>query len=289
MNELIPIVFPCEGDKLVGIVHRPSASEPKRGLVLVVAGGPQYRVGAHRQFVHLARKLARNGFPVLRFDLRGMGDSDGQHLGFERSEADIRSAIDLLTEIAPTVTEVVLFGECESASGSLFYGFQDARVKGLALVNPWVRTNEGRARTYLKHYYIGRFFSRSFWRKVLRQEFDPIASASSFIRMAYAASRNSGSPSEEAFDGFRFHALPLPDRTALGFRRFSGPIFLLLSGKDYIAREFDEAVSSSSAWKGLLRRSNVQRYDLEKADHTFSRREWREEASELLLTWMKSW
>ena len=50
------IVFGCAGEELVGVVH-PVASPVARG-VLVVVGGPQYRVGSHRQFVLLARRLA---------------------------------------------------------------------------------------------------------------------------------------------------------------------------------------------------------------------------------------
>ena len=54
------------------------ASHPPRGVatlpiaVLVVVGGPQYRVGSHRQFVSLARALARQGMTTVRFDYRGM-------------------------------------------------------------------------------------------------------------------------------------------------------------------------------------------------------------------------
>ena len=116
-------------DELVGMLHRGDPGA-KRGIVIVVAGGPQYRAGAHRQFVSLARRLAARGYPVLRFDLRGMGDSGGSHLGYQHSEPDIRAAIDTLTAEQPEVDEVVLFGECESASGILFYAYQDHARKG---------------------------------------------------------------------------------------------------------------------------------------------------------------
>jgi hypothetical protein len=67
MNEHA-VVFPCEEDALLGIVHAPDQAGTT-GVVIIVAGGPQYRVGAHRQFVVLGRELARQGIPVLRFDL----------------------------------------------------------------------------------------------------------------------------------------------------------------------------------------------------------------------------
>jgi hypothetical protein len=50
-----PLLFRCENARLVGILHRP-AEQRTRGVLLVV-GGPQYRVGSHRQFVLLAREF----------------------------------------------------------------------------------------------------------------------------------------------------------------------------------------------------------------------------------------
>ena len=51
-----------------------------------MVGGPQYRVGSHRQFTLMARAFAAAGYPVLRFDYRGIGDSEGESRGFERNE-----------------------------------------------------------------------------------------------------------------------------------------------------------------------------------------------------------
>src|SRR3546814_7425846 len=81
------VSFPCAEAELVGILHLPAAAA-RRG-VLIVVGGPQYRAGSHRQFLLIARRLAEQGYPVLRFDHRGIGDSDGPYLGFEALDADI--------------------------------------------------------------------------------------------------------------------------------------------------------------------------------------------------------
>jgi alpha/beta superfamily hydrolase len=67
--------FRCENSWLYGIASLPEQAS-SRG-VLIVVGGPQYRVGSHRQFALLARHLAEHGVPVMRFDYRGMGDSVG--------------------------------------------------------------------------------------------------------------------------------------------------------------------------------------------------------------------
>jgi uncharacterized protein len=82
-----PVVFECEGVQLIGIIHipeRPLAA----GILAVAAGGIQYRAGCGRQLLSLARALASQGTPVMRFDHRGMGDSVGELLGFQHMKAD---------------------------------------------------------------------------------------------------------------------------------------------------------------------------------------------------------
>ena len=70
-----PFIFNCNNEKLVGIIHYPEKKPYFQKGLLIVVGGPQYRVGSHRQFVLLARNLSIAGIPVMRFDYRGMGDS----------------------------------------------------------------------------------------------------------------------------------------------------------------------------------------------------------------------
>ncbi len=285
-----PVVFSCNGDQLMGMIHRGKPGA-RRGVIIVIAGGPQYRAGAHRQFVSLARKLAsREGYPVLRFDLRGMGDSNGEHRGFQHSDADQRAAIDALIAKVPSVEEVVLFGECESASGILFYAFRDPRVRGVALVNPWVRTEGGRAEVIMKHYYLSRLLSADFWRRVRSGKFDVVGSARDFIATCRAYLQGRKLRSQTGPEGDRdITDLPLPVKTAVGLRRFTGPALILMSGNDYIAREFDEVVKSSQAWHGLLEQSRICRRDLVGADHTFSRESWKNQASDWVCEWVASW
>lgn len=283
-----PVVFPCGTDQLSGFLHRGSPDQ-KTGVVIVVAGGPQYRVGAHRQFVALARRVAAEGYPALRFDLRGMGDSSGQHRGYQHSREDISAAIDQLMAAEPQLEKVVLFGECSSASGILFYAYRDPRVNRIALVNPWLRTHGGQAEVILKHYYLDRLTSKAFWKYVLTGKFNPLKSAASFFEVltTYLRGRKTlrtAGPTEKDTD---IDNLPLPVKTAEGLRRFSGPALILMSGHDYIAREFDEVTKSSQAWAGLLSDRRVKRVDIAGADHTFSKAEWKSQAQNSLLDWMK--
>src|SRR5262249_34407086 len=122
------LTMECEGRQLVGILSR-DRSPATRG-VLIVVGGPQYRVGSHRQFTLLCRYLAERGVPALRFDYRGMGDSDGETRTFERVGEDIRCAIDRLFACVPGLKDVVIWGLCDAASAALFYARGDPRVGG---------------------------------------------------------------------------------------------------------------------------------------------------------------
>src|SRR5438067_4982461 len=143
--------FRCGDAALIGIASLP-ARPCVRG-VLIVVGGPQYRIGSHRQFALLARHLAANGIAAMRFDYRCMGDSEGETRDFESIQEDIRAALDAFQQAVPGLRDVVLWGLCDGASAAAMYAPGDARVRGLVLLNPWVRTDDGVARTTLKHHY----------------------------------------------------------------------------------------------------------------------------------------
>ncbi len=162
LNE-IPVVFSCSGEQLLGVVHC-GIPEAKVGVVIVV-GGPQYRVGSHRQFVLMARQLAAGGIPVLRFDYRGMGDSSGQQRNFEKVDQDIRVAIDCLMDKSSNIKHITLMGLCDAASAIMMYGERDKRVNGLILINPWVQTEDWSGESRLRHYYFQRLLQMSFWRR----------------------------------------------------------------------------------------------------------------------------
>jgi alpha/beta superfamily hydrolase len=87
------VSFDCQGAQLVGVIHRPAKAK-RRGVLMVVAGGPQYRAGGHRQLVLWSRRLAAEGYPTFRFDYRGIGDSYGDFVGFDGIDDDIRAALD---------------------------------------------------------------------------------------------------------------------------------------------------------------------------------------------------
>ena len=272
------LVVPCQGDQLVGVLAVPE--RPVARGVLIVVGGPQYRAGSHRQFTLLARRLAQAGIASLRFDYRGMGDSSGALHSYEDIEDDIRSAVDAFVERVPSVQEVVIWGLCGAASAALFYAHTDRRIGGLVLVNPWVRTEAGLARARLRHYYGARLLQPQFWLKILHGEFSPFRAMRELI--GYAVRGLGGG--HASLDGLMD---PVPVRMEAGLRKFGGPVLVVLSGKDLTAQEFREVVAGSPGWRALLNDVRVTRRELAEANHTFSKREWRDQLADWTADWMR--
>ena len=209
----------------------------------------------------------------------GLGDSGGTFAGFENIDDDIRAAADAFTAQLPELEDIVLWGLCDAASAILFYAHSDLRIAGSVLLNPWVRSESGYAKTQLRHYYLSRVFSRALWSKILRGQFRLSESAGSLagtVKKAASAGPDDGGDN------------PLADRMAGGLEKFSRPVLLIMSGNDLTAREFDDAAKASQRWRKLIADNRLTRRDLPAADHTFSRRAWRDEVAALTIDWVKN-
>ena len=293
-NLEIPVTFLSDDRQLIGILHQTDRVE-HRG-VLIVVGGPQYRVGSHRQFLLLARYLARHNIPVLRFDYHGMGDSDGDEANFESVDNDICSAIDTFFKYVPELTEVVIWGLCDAASAALLYAYRDHRIYGLVLLNPWVRTETTMARTYLRHYYVKKIVDPSFWKGLFRGDVNIRKATGSFAQAIGAAVGQEETPAlAEKLITFRenqssksANVVPYTSRMLQGMSKFKGHVLFILSGDDLTAAEFKDTVAGSRRWRKLIRRPTVTWYDFPESNHTFSRREWRDRVAQWTLEWLKS-
>jgi uncharacterized protein len=273
-------VFDCGSDAIVGVLNMPAHPSVDFALLIVV-GGPQYRVGSHRQFVLTARSLASVGVPVLRFDCRGMGDSEGNAPGFQSLCPDIRAAIDYLFRKMPGLAGVVLYGLCDGAAAALICAVNDPRISGLILCNPWVRSTEGEARAYLKHYYVQRFLQRSFWSKLLSGRFDYHASFRGLLQMLQRAGGNPVTKTDSTATGFVLAMLK-------SMQTFAGPVLLLISGRDLTAQEFQDLCRKDSDWRRAIARANVTALELPEADHTFSMRASLECANDHCAKWLRT-
>ncbi len=277
----LPLVFACQGHQLVGVAAVPE-EQPDTGLIVIV-GGPQYRVGSHRQYVQLTEAAAAGGFAAMRFDARGMGDAEGEQRSFEDISDDVAAAIDALQQAAPSVRRIGLWGLCGGATAALLYLRErdDPRISGLVLVNPWVRSEETQARTRVKHYYLRRVMEPAFWKKLLSG-----GVAAGAFRELLAALRTTLKSTAARRDTEPQAPLTLERRMGHGLARFQGETLLILSGNDYTAKEFLETVQIDAQWQAQLARPNVKRLDLQHADHTFSEPAEQEAVERATVDWL---
>ena len=123
--------FDCGGSALAATLDDAAGAT---GL-LIVTGGNEIRAGAFCSQADLAARISAAGHPVLRFDRRGVGDSEGVNMGFRHSAEDIAAALAAFRAQCPGVKRAVAFGNCDAASALMLAG--GAGFDGLVLSNPW--------------------------------------------------------------------------------------------------------------------------------------------------------
>lgn len=286
----LPIVFDCEGSQLIGMLHLP-AQVQARGMIALVAGGPQYRGGVGRMQVQMARTLAAGGVPVMRFDHRGLGDSDGSFRGFEDVEADLGAAIAAFRQHVPQVRELVLWGGCDAAAALFINGWKYPEVTGLVAGNPWVHSEATADAAVVRHHYAQRIREKSFWLKVLRFDYNPLEALGVLGRMLLRKllpQRGAQAAAQAAAQADQV-GQPFVQRMCRGLARYRGDLLLLMSGRSIVSKEFDELVASSPAWQQALKQPRqLTRLDFPEADQTFSAIAVREQLNAALLQWMRN-
>lgn len=132
-------LFECDGQMLAATLD----GAPGTTGLLIVTGGNEIRSGAFGGQAAIAARIAAAGFPVYRFDRRGIGDSEGENRGFRHCAGDIAAALAAFRAAAPQITRVIAFGNCDAASALMLAG--GAGADGLVLSNPWTIESEENA------------------------------------------------------------------------------------------------------------------------------------------------
>jgi len=97
-----PVRFGESGEEMFGVLHIPECktSYPKPAVIFC-HGFKGDKVGPHRLFVKMARRLAKNGILVFRFDYRGCGESLGRFVDTTISSQidDTLTAINFVSQL----------------------------------------------------------------------------------------------------------------------------------------------------------------------------------------------
>jgi pimeloyl-ACP methyl ester carboxylesterase len=132
MNETAISLGPS--GSLLGVYTEPEgAIALDAPAVLILSAGITHRSGPFRLHAEVARRLASEGYPCLRIDLAGIGDSAGRCDDISEQAgtlADARLGMDFLTAHTG-ISRFVLFGLCSGADDSHQIAVRDERVVGI--------------------------------------------------------------------------------------------------------------------------------------------------------------
>jgi pimeloyl-ACP methyl ester carboxylesterase len=257
------------------------ASAPSAGVgVAILTAGVTHRVGPHRLHVSLARALSRRGFPTLRFDLSGVGESEtaSDQDSYEvRTDREVGAALDVLGA-RTRADRFVLGGLCSGSDNSLRAALREPRVVGVVLLEGYAF----RSRGYLLDYYSRRLVRPETWRRLVhgrvsvRQALAGLAG----IRLGRAE------PADELDDAARFWRMPPPARIVADLRALAsrGTEILFVYTRDSPAEyNFRRIIRPELHSEPLRGRVEVKTF--RDTDHTFSPLALRSQLIELVTGW----
>jgi len=311
-----PITFENEnGDKLFGIVHVPEKSMfgNKRVGINLLNPGIKYRVAPNRLNVKIARKLCEKGYYVLRFDPKGIGDSEGE-LPDNVLVADIWEKIEMGLLVEDTITandvfvmnykinELILAGNCGGAMTSLLTAEKDARVNGLVLIDIPIdlRTAKstfadkaavgGKKAEWLFFEYVKRIFRLESWIRFVSLQSDYRA-LWAVIKMKLKKTFSKFENNKTTFGSTEVlceqHGL-----NRLFFRAFESfikshkPILFILAGNDKGTEIFQNYFEKIYLKKNSFYNRFIKIHLIENANHIYTMYEWQQSLINQLLLWI---
>lgn len=176
INETV-VSFSVAGVPLAGILHLPGDLPPQRPVIVMLPQGMNRRTGWNRLYVKLARALADRGWVTLRFDARGLGDSEGEldmptgaDLFFAVEEGmhvdDASEAISYVQRVLGP-RPVILAGVCGGAETASLLAADDERVSGAALLETQLLYTPRTPAVQPMWRYNDKIRSLDAWRRVL--------------------------------------------------------------------------------------------------------------------------
>ena len=249
---------------LYGILHVPEEVIDPSIVVILITGGPQVRIGAHRMYVQLSRFLCEHSWASFRFDYEGMGDSAGDFIGFQYAGPSITAAVNFLKNRFKGKASFILWSLCDGATAAALYAatHQD-HIIGQILCNPLTVTDQGLARSTIRHYYAKRFFNKDFLGKLFGRKLDLTDSIKSLWQVIKDTQIQKNKTPGYA------NEYKLPDMVIDSLHIFSKPIRIVLSKDDIVASNFQDELKRNKSLKNDYKSNKIINYIISGADHTF--------------------
>ena len=299
-----PTTFRCGGFTLYGTLHRvPDGVRSREIGIVLINAGPTDRAGPHRLYIKLARRLSAMGYPVLRFDPRGTGESQGYCSAVVETKPmieffsiitqglwvpDTRMAIDHM--ISQTgCRSVILAGHCGGALTALAAGHDHAAVSALILSGTPVTASAMTGdvadlpEEILKRdsiLYVRKLLRPSAWLRFLSFRTDyRVLGAVLWARIRDRL----GTPRKDASRDRGRKLSPWFLRPFEAARRNNKPMLFVYGDSDYLWREFESNFLASV--EGAAR-SGFQLVVIENSNHNMTERVWQETAFGAITAWL---
>lgn len=141
-NNVQPFYFSVPQADLFAVYHEPRSGAARQSAVLLCNPLGHEYLNAHRAYRQIATLLSEAGFPVLRFDYLGCGDSGGSS---EQASLDVwmRNVTQAVAELQARsrASRLCLVGVRLGATLALLAAANDAAVESLVVWDPIVNGN----------------------------------------------------------------------------------------------------------------------------------------------------
>jgi alpha/beta superfamily hydrolase len=273
---------------IFGVLTTPTGAKPAGPVFILANAGSVHHVGPNRLYVELSRQLARHRFPSFRFDLRNLGDSargspaEENHPYPVTAIDDVKETLRWLTQLRGFDTAVV-GGLCSGAHTAFHVGaaVDGPSLRAALLLNPltffWTPgmsleiPSAHRTVTDAK-YYAQTMRNPSKWLKLITGQADL-----GYI-MKFLIQRTAGLVRRTWSDTLELVGMRPSGRLASDLGRYESRGRAI----DFVFSRDDpgfELLNSGGRWvAGRLRRRGLSTIQfVEGADHTFSRKAWRDD------------
>lgn len=321
----IPVKFKNkDGLSLYGILHKPeNPRRPHTGIIFIFAG-VRGRVGTSRQYVEYARRLCdKEGYYILRYDVYGMGDSEGdvppcpaRHyygtIQTGRYVDDVDSGVKFfLNEV--NVEKKYLFGLCGGAITALLAGKYQKNIDGYILLSVPTFIDDPSV-DYYKRYgwsyywlhllpYIYKLKSPSAWYRLITGKTDIpelldvlkgsiFGGISSIQRKVYERLNIIKEPPKGSSPGEKEETKGIAHMNKLFLDAYSmimtrgKPILFIFGDYDIFYEEFVREFESKYMAKDPRAKSLCEVFVIPKANHMFTFAEWRKLIIEKVVEWL---
>lgn len=251
---------------LFGMMTVPESVTRNAGVIILNAG-LLHNVGPFRLHIDIAEALSRSGFPVLRIDQSGKGES-ANRTGRSRLDTMMLDYEDCLRELRRIgVTNIIIIGLCSGADDGLIIASQKDSVAGLVMMDGYSR----RTWRYFFEHYKKRILSAKEWKRLSSRLIDPGRHRNDYRGTEEAAMNIRGWTSdEEMFQYFQ--------KT---FSHDAKVLAIFTSGQDYYNKH-GQLVSCIGHRESS---GTLEEIFFEDADHTYTVCEHRDRLISSITSW----